>query len=115
MKIKERYPLISGIIIEVTANPCSEFSTSYTKSLFLSPEDELKVVVSCPNGSCTNKYVVFSSEELQNAIALMQNVGKRTFYLEKLCDGWEDRERIGLYHCNSEIFLKGRLQSRRRA
>lgn len=108
MKIRELYPEISEIAIELTANPNSEFSQGYNRRFSLSPDDELKVVAECPNGSCTDKVVVFTQTEIQEAIGQALH-SDMAFALEKSCEGWEDEERMGKYHCNSRFVLTARI------
>lgn len=108
MTLKEFNPEISEIAIELTAIPRSEFSQSYKRRFSLLPDDELKVMAECPNGSCTNKVVVFSQTELQAAIgqALRSDM---CFTIDKSCDGWEDNKRKGKFHCNSCLALTARI------
>lgn len=108
MELKELYPEISELVIELTANPNSQFSQSYNRRFSLLPDDELKVVAECPNGSCTNKVVVFTQTEIQEAIGRTLH-SDMVFTLEKSCEGWEDKERIGRYHCNSRFTLTAHI------
>lgn len=96
-----------------TRIPKSPFSKEYERKLRLLPDDELKVLAQCPNGSCTNKVVIFSQKELHDAIEHALH-SDNTFVIGKSCEGWEDAERTGKYHCNSQLILSGHILIARR-
>lgn len=99
------FPSIEKIDIVAEVEPSSVFSIAYKKSITLLPEDELSVILKCPNGSCTNGAYVFDPYILKKTInhALASGV---TETIVGYCNGWEDEERIGNYHCNSKFTLK---------
>lgn len=108
MRLKEINDRISSIEIILTARPLSAFSEPYERLISISADEELKVIADCPNDTCTKGVMVFSSCELQSAIeSALQSDG--TFVLKEQCDGWEDKKRIGKYHCNSWFTLNGRI------
>lgn len=106
MILKDLFNNIRKIELHISAAPRSEFSSSYEEIENIFPDDELRIVLPCPNGSCTKSVIIFYDYELREAIEHAIN-GNGTFSLKKSCDGWEDRERINKFHCNSYIIIKG--------
>lgn len=115
MELKELYKEITAVEIEVDAIPKSFMSEKYHRSIVLHPEDEMKIILDCPNETCTERVMVITPYNLRVAIdnALC---GNGTFEIRKQCDGWEDekRKRAGMFHCLSDFILKGRVLTARR-
>ena len=110
MELKELYKQIAAVEVEVDAIPKSFMSERYHRSIMLHPKDEMTIILKCPNGTCTERMMTISDYELRIAIDnALQSDG--TFEITKRCEGWEDekRKRAGMYHCNSEFILKGRV------
>ncbi|MEJ8768533.1 hypothetical protein [Prevotella sp. HCN-7019] len=108
MLLKDLFTDIKRIELHINAAPRSEFSIPYEKIINIFPDDELQLILPCPNGSCTKSVIIFYDYELKNAIEHTIN-GSGTFSLDKYCDGWEDGERINKFHCNSYIIIKGTI------
>ena len=110
MTLKELYNDIASVEIEIDAIPKSFMSDSYHKHMILHPSDEMNITLDCPNKTCTKQVIVLFQHDLQTAIDKAIH-GNGTFEIRKQCDGWEDekRKRAGMYHCNSDFILKGRV------
>lgn len=112
MKIKDIYRQVALIKIDAEVTPHSFMSESYHKSIVLHPEDEMRICLPCPNGTCTERVKVIDADRLRAAIdSALQGDG--TFEIETRCEGWEDeeRERDGNYHCDSKFILRGYVLS----
>jgi len=103
-RISHILPEVERVEVEVHANPVSAFSRPYTEFLVLDLGDELKIILKCPNGSCTEKVYVFSSSALMEVVRESLETNS-PIKIERECNGWEDEKRIGKFHCGTRFIL----------
>ena len=115
MTLKELFKNVAEVEIEVDAIPKSFLSKNYHKHIVLHPSSEMKILLDCPNGTCTERVMVITQYDLRTAIDSALH-GDGTFEIRKQCEGWEDekRKRAGMYHCLSDFILKGRVLTAQR-
>lgn len=116
MKLKELFENVATVQIEVEAIPKSFMSKKYHRHIVLHPSDDMKILLDCPNGTCTERVMVITQYDLQTAIDNALH-GDGTFEIRKQCEGWEDgkRMRAGMYHCLSDFILKGHVLTAQRS
>ena len=110
MTPKELFKNVTAVEIEVEAIPKTIMSKRYHRHIVLHPSDSMKILLDCPNGTCTERVMVITQYDLQTAIDNALH-GDGTFEIREQCKGWEDakRMRAGMYHCLSDFILKGRV------
>ena len=115
MTLKELCKDVTSIEIEVDAIPRSFMSKRYHKHIALRPSEDMRIMLDCPNGTCTARVMVITHDEVQAAISKALQ-GDGTFEIKKQCLGFEDeeRKRTETFHCLTDFILKGRVLTARR-
>lgn len=96
--LAKTFPDVKSIRISYEAVSESWDGTRTNGSLTISPEQLLDSLIRCPNGTCTSIGFDLNSD-------IMSLIERRQAYASgfKMCEGWEDAERYGVYKCGSII------------
>lgn len=100
--IAERYPNVAALTIEMVFHDDSGTAEIDTRTQHY-PISQAKTIIriKCPNYEC-----VRGGFDLTNVVASMINSGERSEEGRLECQGWQDQERVGQYHCLTDLVYK---------
>lgn len=96
--IKDQYPNVKEINFELKYHDSDNMVDDSEKTLSWGPKNYAYFEFDCPYWECVD-----GGFDLSNEIINMLKEKKAQITGKKLCQGWQDRERVGQHRCWCEL------------